>query len=280
LIDDLETSDYDMFIDVIYDGIPFTGIAYEDNQKIHSEYSYLNGYGHGRSFSIYPSGQLNEEFYMEKGVELERTLWYENGLKKEYYRKKPFLYQEWNSNGILHKESTDQRTRCWYDSGQPKSILIKKSLYTFFFPTGQWVVKIPTEYEYVVMDTNLFEYNEPYMEEHYKELWEDKDAYYYFSIWLIRRIKADNQNNLPTNSKAEEILFNMIKGQNRTRKCEGMNLAGNLKVYKALPYIQAELDNNKIPPTTSDPKIRKKFKYNHEVVQQAKISIEKLTRNE
>jgi hypothetical protein len=46
LIDDLESSDENMFVDVIYKGLPFSGVAYED-----SEYSYLNGFGHGRSFS-------------------------------------------------------------------------------------------------------------------------------------------------------------------------------------------------------------------------------------
>ena len=107
LIDDLESSEDNMFVDVRYNGELFSGIAYDFRENFHSEYNYKNGLGHGRCFSVYNSGQLYEEFFLENGEKLEETCWYETGVKEEYYKKNPYLKQYWNEESILLLEEND-----------------------------------------------------------------------------------------------------------------------------------------------------------------------------
>ena len=91
-IDDLEiteewTSEGDEIDYAVYNGVAFTGTAYKKTERLYSESQYLDGYEHGRYFSIYPNGQLSSEGYMEHGDMLTGTSWYPSGKIKSYYRK-------------------------------------------------------------------------------------------------------------------------------------------------------------------------------------------------
>lgn len=66
LIDDLESSDIDFFLDVTYYGVPFTGLAL-DKSDGYTQYHYLNGKGHGRCFSRCSNGQPEDEFFSTSG---------------------------------------------------------------------------------------------------------------------------------------------------------------------------------------------------------------------
>lgn len=240
LIDDLETSEEDIFIDVTYKGLPFSGIAYDDTEDVHCEWSYLNGFGHGRGFSVYKkTGHLQEEFFLDKGQTIEETIWYENGIKREYYRKNPFSVQRWNADGVLLREANEEQDKKWYPSSKLKSVFIKKKEYTRYDESGEWLVKIKSEYEYVVLSEKEMSFNHVYIENHYMDLLQDHDFYKYFIIWLHRLER----------NKLAEAICNLIKSDILWHKYDGINLAKKYKIHEAIPYIKLELNNNEIPPS-------------------------------
>ena len=61
---------------VTYNGVAFTGIEYKETEHWYSETKYLNGYAHGRSFTVFTNGRQSAESLKEHGVTLEETRWY------------------------------------------------------------------------------------------------------------------------------------------------------------------------------------------------------------
>ena len=241
-IDDLKISNESMFGGVTYNGVPFTGTAYEHSDRFHSEYSYKNGFGHGRCFSVFENGQLHEEFYLDNGETTESTSWNENGIKRDYFRKSPLLHQFWNESGVLLIEENETTKKEWYNTSKQKSSLVKKSEFIYFSESGQWVVKIKTHHDYVVLEKKQMLFNEPYINDHYMDLLQDYDFYKYFILWLI---------DLDGKTKAK-VICSMINSNTLWHKYNGINLARQYKVKEAVPLIKLEYDNNKYPPKIRD----------------------------
>jgi hypothetical protein len=246
LIDDLETEADDFlegsaYINVRYKGKPFTGIAYEDSQYFHSEYSYVNGFGHGRCFSVYPNGQLAEEFFLDNGEKTEETEWYKSGIKRYYFRRKPELTQRWNEEGALLFEKTGGITKFFYHSGRLKSLQEKHNERTHFGEDGEWAATVEADliFDGHVHNIKNMIFNGPYIRRAYMDLLQDDDFYMYFIRWLDTVDKGIR----------EEAICSMIKSNGLWNKHNGINLAMKYKVYDAVPYIKLELDNDKKPPT-------------------------------
>jgi hypothetical protein len=266
LIDDLDTSDENIFFDVKYKGIAFTGIAYDFRENFHSEYSYKNGLGQGRCFSVYSNGRLSEEFFLENGEELEGTSWYETGVKKEYYKKTPYLKQYWNKENVLILEENDECIKHWYHNGSLKSMLEKKKEYIYYGCDGEFAVKINTKEDYFVMDKNKMTFNMSYINKHYMDLLQDHDFYGYFVIWL-----SDLRKN-----KQGEIICNMIKSDILWQKYDGIDLAVKYKIYDAIPYIKLETDNDEKPPDIRDVRSLPAISFGLTIAQRAKIALNDL----
>ena len=269
LIEDLDASEENMFVDVKYKGVAFTGIGYEDSEYRHSEYSYVNGFGHGRSFSVYPNGQLEEEFFLENGVTIQETDWYKSGVKKKYFRREPFLIQRWNEEGVLLKEENAALTKEWFPSAKLKSEFVKKNEFTYYGEDGEWAVKIKTQEDYVVHDKNEMTFNESYISGRYMNLLQDHDFYKYFIIWL---------DNLEA-AKREEVICNMIRSDILWHKYDGINLASKYKVYQAVPCIKNEVGNHKTPPTMHDLDGYGSIGFGHTIAQRAEIALKSLKNN-
>ncbi|GHU33080.1 hypothetical protein FACS1894172_10900 [Spirochaetia bacterium] len=270
LIDDLETSEESMFINVTYKGIPFTGIAYEDSEYRHSEYSYLNGFGQGRCFSVYPNGQLEVEFILEKGETVEETNWYKSGIKKYYYREEPNIIQRWNEESILLVEADNALKKCWYPNGRLKSVFEKKKEFTYYGEDGEFAVKIKASTsngaDYVVLDKNIMTFNGSYINTHYMDLLQDRDFYKYFIIWLDDLEKP----------KQEEVICNMIKSDILWHKYDGINLASQRKIHKAIPYIKLEIGNNEKPPDIRSVDGTSGLGFAHTIAQRSEIALKEL----
>jgi len=266
LIEDLDSSEENIFIDVTYKGVAFTGIAYEDSEYRHSEYSYVNGFGHGRCFSIYPNGQLEEEFILEKGETIEETNWYNSGVKKYYFRKEPKVMQWWSEEGVLLKEENDDLVKHWYHNGKLKIVFEKGVEYIYYGYDGIFAVKFKTNKSYVVLNKKEMTFNVPYIDIHYMDLLQDHDFYKYFIIWLSDLEKR----------KQEEIICNMITSDILWHKYDGINLAVQYEICNAIPYIELEASNNKKPPDIRDIRGLPMTGFGNTIAERAEIALKNL----
>ena len=226
-----------------YDGAAFTGAAYEKTEYYYSEYKFVNGYIHGRCFSVYTNGQPCNESFMEHGITLEKTRWYQSGAKREYYKKEPMINQYWSENGILLEDENDKTRKIFYPSGKLKSLYIGNDEKIYYDESGEWVVRIKAEYnDYVVTDIKNMNFNDDFISKNYMGLLMDYEFYKYFIIWL----------NDKNGDERGDIIIDMIKSDVPWHKSNGINLAGTHNVRKAIPYIRLELNNNVKPPEHRD----------------------------
>jgi len=93
-----------------YEGEPFTGTArlYDEDGKILSEASYVNGMQHGIARYWFPSGELmSEENFVRNSSDGVSRVWYQNGkLKREMTIEHGICTRakEWNENGDLIRD--------------------------------------------------------------------------------------------------------------------------------------------------------------------------------
>ena len=267
LIEHLETSDESIFIDVTYNGLPFTGTAYESHARFRGEYNYVNGFGQGRCFTLFATGQLCDEFYLEKGVVIESSKWYEMGTMREYFRMNPYLHQYWDESGVLCKEEDETAIKRWYNTSKLKSLLIKKDELTYFSESGEWVVKIKTKDDYVVLDKKAMLFNEPYLSHYYMDLLQDNDFYKYFIQWFLDLKKA-------TKSK---IVCDMIKSNICWHKHYGMVLARQYCIKEAVPFIEIERNNHIHPPDMHSLDGTSSQKFCNTIAESAKLTLSSLS---
>ena len=78
-LDDLETSPENPWYDAVYQGRPFTGIAWDEWNGRYSETAYVDGVAHGRSFERFESGLLASDELVDHGQLTEGTFWWPPG---------------------------------------------------------------------------------------------------------------------------------------------------------------------------------------------------------
>jgi len=249
-----------------YNGVAFTGTAYDKTEYRYSEEKFLNGYAHGRRFTVYTDGQLCNESLMEHGFVITSTSWYKSGAKKSYYRREPKLDQFWSENGILLEEDDGTTYKNYYESGKLKNVLVRKSEKIYYAESGEWAVKLKTEYDYAVTDRKFMTFNEDFISKNYMGLLREYDFYKYFLVWLQEKSDDDR----------DDIIIDLIKSDVPWHKCDGINLAVRHKIRKAVPYIRLELNNEVTPPDIRGIRGNSNVGYTRTIGESAKIALERI----
>ena len=261
LIDDLETSDEDIFIGVTYRGKPFTGTAVDESDG-YAEYRYLDGCGHGRCFSRYLDGQMEDEFFLDHGKMISETCWYGDGSVKSRFTSDPLLHQDFLPDGTLIREETAGYLKTWYDSGALKQDFSYSDLkMTCYAPDGTWIARQNGQQSnrgkaIFVMERSSFQFNDPFLRAHYLELLEDPDFYPFFLRWLPEPprhppARRDWLPKLPKKYEApswvREVVCAMISSENLSIKNDGISLAEAYAVQEARPLLRQCLGCRQIP---------------------------------
>lgn len=241
-LDDLELSEVDIYKEALYEGEPFTGTAVDDYKGVHTEWTFVDGNGHGRWFSVYPDGQLQEEIMLDHGEMISERGWNESGMLIHKANAAPMLEQDFNNEGILIKERTDEHLRLFFNDGVKQSDYdyIASSV-TVFGHSGEWIVTGKLTDKYFVLSREKMEFNDAYWTENYISILKDdyEDFYPYFLIWL--KDKAALQ---------EQIIFSLIGNNDLRMKYDGILLARDYGFKSAVPLIKKQVCIKEYPPST------------------------------
>ena len=150
-IDDLEGSDYDLYYENKYEGEYFTGTAISDD-GVHTEWTFVNGNGHGRWFSVFPNGQLNEETFLDDGEVISDREWNREGQLLYRFDSEPLLEQKFDANGQLLEERTEEHYWKFNDNGQLLVEETKEHKWTFYANGTKH-----EDYDYVSSQATVFD---------------------------------------------------------------------------------------------------------------------------
>ena len=260
-IDDLEGSDYDLYYENKYEGEYFTGTAISDEDGVHTEWTFVNGNGHGRWFSVFPNGQLNEEVFLDDGEVISERIWNREGQLLYRYDSEPLLEQEFDADGHLLKERTEEHYWKFNDNGQLLVEETKEHKWTFyangtkhedydyvssqatvFDDSGFWIVKgklkrINDRYWSKTIDSMTF--NDDYWSGNYLSILKAdyEDKYPYFLEWLKNKSEIRS-----------EIICSLIENEDLRFEYDGMNLAREYRILDAIPAIEKQLTIKEFPP--------------------------------
>ena len=241
-IDDLEGSDYDLYYENKYKGEYFTGTAISDEDGVHTEWTFVNGNGHGRWFSVFPNGQLNEEVFLDDGEVISERIWNREGQLLYRYDSEPLLEQEFDADGHLLKERTEEHEWTFYDNGtKHKDYDYVSSQVTVFDDSGVWIVKgiLVDRHWSETLDTMTFN-DERWFSNYLSILKADhEENYSYFRMWL---------KTIP--EKRSEIICSLIENEDLRFKYDGMHLAEGYGILDAIPVIEKQLTIKKFPPAS------------------------------
>ncbi|MBR4240938.1 MAG: hypothetical protein IKR97_01825 [Eubacterium sp.] len=245
--DDLETSDWDIFQEATLDGKPFTGVAVDDYNGVHSEYHYVNGNGHGRCFSVFDNGQLQEEIILNHGETLSERTWTKEGLLIELYDKEPLLRQEFNEKGILLTEEKDEYLHIFRNNGKMLAEYDFKSNRGVYYDWEEvWTVKFVIKDRRFILSREYMTFNEERWEQCYRDILcnDYRELLPLFLKWL-------EDENMPY-EKRSKIICSMISDEELHIKYEGICLARDYSVKEAIPLIDSEKNNRKTPTPFQD----------------------------
>ena len=151
-IDDLEGSDYDLYYENKYEGEYFTGTAISDDDGVHTEWTFVNGNGHGRWFSVFPNGQLYEETILDDGEVISDREWNREGQLLYRFDSEPLLEQKFDANGQLLEEKTEEHYWTFNDNGQLLKEETKEHKWTFYDNGTKH-----EDYDYVSSQATIFD---------------------------------------------------------------------------------------------------------------------------
>lgn len=261
--EELETSDWDIFQEATLDGEPFTGVAIGDYNGVHSEYYYVNGNGHGRCFSVFDNGQLQEEIILDHGDTLSERTWTKEGLLIELYDKEPLLRQEFNQKGVLLKEEKAEYLHKFRENG--------KMLADYNYITNQgvyydweeeWVVKFIIQDRGFILSREYMTFNEERWEQCYRDI-----LCFDYQEMLPLFLKWVEDENMPYD-KRSKIICAMISDEELHIKHQGICLARDYTVKEAIALIEAETNNKKTPSPL------KNMSYGYSIGRLAKMVLE------
>lgn len=240
-LDDLELSEIDIHKEALYEGEPFTGTAVDDDKGIHTEWTFVDGNGHGRWFSVYPDGQLQEEIMLSHGEIISERVWNKLGMLIHKADSSPLLEQDFNNEGILIKEMTDEHLKLFFNDGIKQADYdYLASAVTVFDHSGKWIVRGKLTNKYFVLSREKMEFNDEYWTENYISILKDdyEEFYPYFRIWL--KDKNDLQ---------EQIIFALIENNDLRIKYDGILLAREYGLKSAVSLIEKQVSIKKYPPS-------------------------------
>ena len=237
-IDDLEGSDYDLYYENKYEGEYFTGTAISDDDGVHTEWTFVNGNGHGRWFSVFPNGQLFEETILDDGEVISDREWNREGQLLYRFDSEPLLEQKFNSNGQLLEERTEEHYWKFYDNGtKHEDYDYVSSQATIFDDSGVWIVKGTLEKihdRYWDNTLHAMTFNDDHWSSNYLSILKAnyEDMYPYFLEWLKNRSKIRS-----------EIICSLIENEDLRFKYDGLYLAREYRILDAIPLIEKQLIN-------------------------------------
>lgn len=252
--DEIETSEEDMYHDAVYEGEPFTGIAIEDDNGIHSEYEYLDGLANGKWISRYSNGNLQSETILDMGEMISDRGWSEDGKLIYEFNASPLMERQYWENGEVKYYKDDKGYTFFLRGGK----VLQQYNYcdgykTVYSPDGEWLVKHHSSDDNIlIMDVKYLEFNDEELLKNWNRWLVDNinmelyaggypNIYPYFIRWIGNMFDCGKMN------KVEEIIIAMIEHEYLAIKYDGIVLAKKHKIKAAVPYILREKDNNCIP---------------------------------
>lgn len=282
----LETSDYDTFLEVTYNGAPFTGIGYEETKLFYSEYRYENGFGHGRCFSVYHSGQLMEELFVEHGKVLSTKYWYPSGQIRE--REKDGTREQWFENGNLYRKADHDSIDTYYESGELKSHSILKhhggrsygaTKTTYYGKDGaflfeeQYANTQPDAGYIKISDARWLKTNDDAMAENFHTLCEEYTFLVFLDSWVAHLLQTNRDKGL-------QHLTAMLQHDNLRAKDRAITLCAREHVKEALPLLQAAQADNRKPPNYYEPcSSRLSITWSRTIAEQAAYAINAINKS-
>lgn len=244
LIDDLELGEIDIYKEAMYEDKPFTGIAVDDDDGIHTEWTFVDGNGHGRWFSLFPNGQLQEEIILDHGEVISERIWNKDGGLIHRMDSSPLLEQDFDNEGNLLNERTVDYLRTFYVNDIKKADYdYLSSSVTEFDHSGNWIIKGKLTDGYLVLSRENIEFNDNYWTEKFISILKDsyEDFHPYFRIWF------EDKSGLQS-----KIICEMIENKDLRLKYDGMLLAREYELRDAIPLIEKQITINKRPPSTEN----------------------------
>ena len=235
-IDDLEGSDYDLYYENKYEGEYFTGTAISDEDGVHTEWTFVNGNGHGRWFSVFPNGQLFEETILDDGEVISDREWNREGQLLYRFDSEPLLEQKFDANGQLLEERTEEHYWKFYDNGtKHEDYDYVSSQATIFDDSGVWSVKGTLEKihdRYWDNTLHAMTFNDDHWSSNYLSILKAnyEDMYPYFLEWLKNRSEIRS-----------EIICSLIENEDLRFKYDGLYLARGYRILEAIPLIEKQL---------------------------------------
>ena len=163
-------NEYDLFNDVYYKGIPYTGKILSSNPK--EETTYRNGKANGDSMVYYKDGTLREHEIYNDGKFVRGTGFYPNSSKMKENSEKGFCY--WNLEGTIVSKLEFGKQYAYYSTGQMKSFSDKENnelwQTKYYSKSGEILFTLMKD-QYIngTIDRKV-EYNDMLMEDNYFEL--------------------------------------------------------------------------------------------------------------
>ena len=288
-LDELETNPEDSHYDAVYQGRPFTGVAYDEWNGEYTETPYVDGTAHGYSFCRFAGGALAWEEHIQRGEVVEETAWWPPG-EVVRHRKTGGLDQYFYRDGTLCREQTAAHMRSFYPSGDLKEEILygeDGAALTYYGEDGEWAVKGQFPYVFrrsISLEREGLTFNEPYLLSHAADLLAEPamDFLKYFVLWLPRWDQKPKRFSKPRElpPHMRRVICDLIRSDALRVKYKGINLAGTYRVQEAIPLLESSL-SIRVPPQpyrSVESGGLTGVSYGHTIAQRAQIALEQLRR--
>lgn len=260
-LSELVTSDFDIFLNVTYKGKPFTGKAYEKKDLFYSEYSYLNGYGHGKCFTVYSNGIKMEEFELHEGNQIgDSYYWFENGQLKQWDNDE--FIKNWDRSGALLRDYN----------------FVKNEKYEYY-STGELMISdVDKNTKYYTKSNKVFAqsidgnklFNEDVIDEFLDEICEEV---------LFSSILKDYINQIIQHQRhlAIEVLCRILNHENLQLVHYVVSIIGFQNLCELKQVLQTKLSDKRTPETIYDRYDNSpKLSYSQTIAESAALSLKRL----
>lgn len=285
-LDDLETSPENPWYDAVYQGRPFTGIAWDEWNGRYSETAYVDGVAHGRSFERFESGLLASDELVDHGQLTEGTFWWPPG--ETVRRRKTAEADRWyDQRGALYEEKTAEHLRRFYPSGAMQEETLygpEEAALTCRAPDGTWTVRgrFPYVFEQsYALERERMRFHDEYIQSHAAELLETEPTLWfwkYFILWLpkLPEKKGLFRKSPQTPPHVRQVTCDLILSENLHVKYHGINLAKRYHVTEAVPLLRQALSIQVNPGHYGTPKDGITASYGETVAQRAQAALRSL----
>ena len=280
-INDIDTSEDSIFIGAIYQGIPFTGVAYEETEKSYFECPFLEGNAEGRCFERLENGTLIDEALFHNGIEVEERSWFSDGQLSRVYIAEPKFVQEFRADGKKRYEYVKGVARYWYKNGMLREELDFNTLRgKYYSVNGQWLFDMKLdELGFFVTSRSNYVFNNEYIQSHAIELLNDQDFYKHFLNWLPEYREGYDGYVAPVvlEETQKQIIIEMIESDNSRVQFEGICLADNFHLVEAISAIRKAAKCNIVPSDILDEDGICIQSSTRSIAQQAKLALKRLS---